>query len=76
MPSEKKSAFITERRWRTESGVPLSSAEAFITEALDALQFLDEREGPASVAEYVHVLTAIQAELGERIRTAVENEIG
>jgi len=53
-----------------------ASAQAFITEALDALQFLEEREGPESVAEYVHVLTAIQAELGERIRTAVENEIG
>ncbi len=52
-----------------------ASAQAFITEALDALQFLEKREGPESVAEYVHVLTAIQAELGERICAAVENEI-
>jgi len=49
------------------------NTESFITEALDALQFLEEREGPASVAEYVHVLTAIQAELGERIRAANED---
>lgn len=53
-----------------------ASAQSFIDEALDALQFLEEREGPASVAEYVYVLTAIQAELGERICAAVENEVG
>jgi hypothetical protein len=44
----------------------------FVEEALDALQFLDERSGPRSVQEYVLVLTAIQAELGKRIAAAIE----
>lgn len=50
-----------------------ASSHAFVREAMDALQFLEERGGPEDVAEYVYVLTAIQAELGERIRAAVEN---
>jgi hypothetical protein len=49
-----------------------SSTKHFVEEALDALQFLDERSGPRSVQEYVLVLTAIQAELGKRIAAAVE----
>ena len=50
-----------------------TTVKHFVDEALDALQFLDERSGPASVQEYVRVLTAIQAELGKRIAAAVEN---
>lgn len=53
-----------------------ANPDAFVREAMDALQFLDEIGGPSDLSEYVYVLTAIQAELGERIRTAVENEVG
>lgn len=49
-----------------------SNIKHFVDQALEALQFLEEKDGPDTVQEYVRVLTTIQAELGKRITASVE----
>lgn len=59
---------------RTLAAVP-ENTDTYYEQAIEALQFIEEMDGPQTLQGYVETLTRIQTELSRRIMSAVDAQL-